>query len=107
MADKGTGSADVAERPLPRTVTVTGEEGTPWAGWEVTAKADFPARVLIDLQGDDYAAFYAAFDRIVISHNLPDDTGALASSMAEVDPREGAQHMAERVFDAIGALPKR
>lgn len=103
MTDKGT---DVAPRPEPRTVSVRGEDGTPWARWEVTAKADFPARVLFDLQSTDLPTFYAALDRIVLTHNLPDENGELAGSMADVDPRQGAQHMASQVFDAISALPK-
>lgn len=94
-----------ATRPEPRTVTVQGEGA--YAGWEVTAKADFPARVLFDLQSKDLQTFYAAFDRIVISHNFPGDDGERAPTMADVDPSEGAQHMAGRIFDAMAALPNR
>ena len=100
-ADVGT----VAQRPEPRTVTVHGEGR--WEGWEATARADFPARILFDLsQTDDLPRFYAALDSIVIEHNLPGTDGELAPSMADVDPRQGAQHISSLLFEAIGNLPK-
>lgn len=94
-----------AKRPEARTVTVRGE-GT-WDGWEVTARADFPARVLFDLQSNDLPTVFAALDSIVIAHNLPDERDELAQTMADVDPRGGALHMAGLVFEAIGNLPNR
>lgn len=102
MAEKGT--LPVAKAPEPRTVTVHGE-GT-WEGWQMTVRADFPASVLMGLTSEDIGAFYAAFDRIVTEHNFPDENGNLATSMAEVQPRAGARHMADLAFEAIGALPK-
>jgi hypothetical protein len=98
------GTLPVAKAPEPRTVTVRGE-GV-WEGWEVTAKADFPASVLIGLTSEDQATFYTALDRIVIEHNLPNEQGTLADSMAEVQPREGARYMSGLIFEAIAALPK-
>lgn len=103
MTDVGT-STTVATAPPPRTVTARGE-GV-WEGWEVTARADFPARILFDLQSSNQPLFYAALDRIVIAHNFPDADGRLAETMADVMPREGVQHMAGQIFDAIAALPK-
>jgi hypothetical protein len=92
-----------ATAPEPRTVTVKGTGK--YASWEVTARVDFPARVLFDLQSTDLGTFYAAFDRIVVAHNFPDDAGEVAASMLDVASRAGVQHMAGRVFDAIAAVP--
>jgi hypothetical protein len=96
----------VAKRPEARTVTVRVSEGL-YAGWEATARADFPARILFDLQGKDAARALAAVDAIILSHNLPDERGELAASMADVDPGEGAWLIVGMLFDAIGALPNR
>jgi hypothetical protein len=100
VTTQGTG-----KRPEPRTVTVRGEGA--YETWEVTARADFPARILFDLQSKDLATFFDALDRIVVTHNFPGEDGELAPSMADVDPREGAQLLAGRIFDAIAALPNR
>jgi hypothetical protein len=100
-----TAQGTVAKRPEPRTVSVRGE-GV-WDGWEATARADFPARVLFALQSPRLEDVFGALDSIVITHNLPDENGELAGSMADVDPREGALAIAGLIFDAIGSLPNR
>lgn len=95
-----------AKRPAPRTVTVAVAEGD-FAGWEATARADFPARVLADLQSDSIARIMAALDVIIVDHNFPDATDAIAGSMADVDPYEGLLRIAGELFEAIGKLPNR
>jgi len=94
-----------ARRPEPRTVTV--RLNSEYTGWEVTARADFPARVLADLQSDSIERIFGALDRIVVDHNFPDADGKLATSFADVDPYDGVLRASEGIFDAIGALPKR
>ena len=96
-----------AKRPAPRTVTFTAPEDSDYAGWEVTAKADFPAKVLIQLQSERMTDIIAALDRIVVSHNLPDENDDIAESMGEVDPYDGLMDMATGVFDALSKLPNR
>ena len=99
-------SGRAAHRPAPRTVSVSIAEGE-FAGWEATARADFPASVLADMQGDDIGKIMAALDRVVITHNLPAEDGEVAARMADVDPYEGALKICEAIFDAIGKLPNR
>ena len=95
-----------APRPEPRTVEVSIVKGD-FAGWEATARADFPARVLADLQSSDIARIMGALDIIVTAHNFPDSTGELAATMADVDPYDGLLAVAGEIFDAIGKLPNR
>ncbi len=92
-------------RPEPRTVECTGTGE--YADWWMRARADFPASVLAALQGRDVGKVIVALNGIVIEHNMPDATGAIASSMGDVDPYHGMVHMAGRLFDAIGKLPNR
>lgn len=92
-------------RPAPRTVEVAGTGD--WATWSCTARADFPARVLELLEKMDLPGIVAAMDLIVVDHNFPDSLGAVATSMADVDPYQGTLHMAGRILDAIGKLPNR
>ena len=95
-----------APRPEPRTVDVAVVKGD-FVGWEATARADFPARILADLQSSDIARIMAALDVIVVSHNFPDSTGEIAAAMADVDPYDGLLLVAGEIFDAIGKLPNR
>jgi len=95
-----------ANRPAPRTVDIVIAKGD-FTGWEVTARADFPARVLADLQADSMARIMAALDAIVISHNFPDSEGEIAATMADVDPYQGVVMAAGEIFDAIAKLPNR
>jgi hypothetical protein len=95
-----------AKRPPPRTVTVTIEEGD-YAGWEATAKADFPARILADFDSGKVDRIITGLDAIIVDHNFPNADDELAASMAEVDPYAGLVAVAEKVFEAINKLPNR
>lgn len=96
----------VAPQPERRKVTVSIEEG-PFAGWELTAYADFPARLMVKLQSGEVAAILEALEAIVLEHNLPDMlTGELATELEAVD-YEGVLLMSTRLFEAIGRLPNR
>ena len=95
-----------AKRPAPRTVTVTVEKGD-FEGWEATARADFPAALLADLQSGSIDRIIAVLDSIVVEHNMPDSEDGVAASMAQVDPYAGLLAVAKDIFDAIGKLPNR
>ena len=94
-----------AKRPSQRTVSVIldGE----FAGWEATARADWPARWMEDLDPEDVPRFMSFLDRIILSHNMPNADDEIADSMMDVDPYEGVVRMGEAIIDAIGKLPKR
>lgn len=94
-----------AKRPTPRTVTVvlSGD----FEGWEATAKADFPAALIGDLQSGNVERIIGALDAIVIDHNLPNAEDEIAAKMMDVDPYTGLMEIASEVFDAIGKLPNR
>lgn len=94
-----------AKRPTPRTVTVTGTGD--FEGWEATARADFPAGLIADLQSGDIGRIIHVLDVIVLDHNMPDANDEIAKTMAEVDPYTGLMEMASEIFDAIGKLPNR
>ena len=94
-----------ASRPPLRSFTVNGTES--FAGWEAEARADFPASVLANLQSGDISRIMAALDGIIISHNFPDSADKVAATMADVDPYDGAIHMAGIIFDWINKLPNR
>lgn len=95
-----------AKRPAPRTVHVLIAEGD-FVGWEATARADFPARVLADLQSDSIERIMHALDVIIVDHNFPDAQDGLAETMQDVDPYEGILKIAGELFDALGKLPNR
>lgn len=95
-----------AKRPAARTVRVEITEGD-YAGWEATARADFPARVLALLQSGSMEDIVKALDAIVIDHNMPDGDDEIAASMGEVDPYDGMMQIAGKIFDALGTLPNR
>lgn len=100
-----------APRPAPRTVTVEGKGE--WAGWHLTARADFPAQIMFDLELADTSSVgdlvrvFATFDRLILDHNMPDMDGNVAAHLAEVDPKEGAVYMLGEALTAIGRLPPR
>ena len=94
-----------AKRPVARTVSVS--LGGEYEGWECTAKADFPARVLERIQSDQMTDIMAALDSIVIEHNFPDENDKVAASMSDVDPIGGVIEAASAIMDAIGKLPNR
>lgn len=95
-----------AKRPAARTVTVTIMSGD-FEGWEATARADFPARLLTDLSSGDMGRIIAALDEIITEHNFPDAADELAETMADVDPYSGLIRVSTDIFDAIGKLPNR
>lgn len=95
-----------AKRPPARTVRVAITEGD-FAGWECTARADFPAHVLASLQSDSVVDIMTALDSIVIEHNFPNERDELAAHMADVDPYTGLLAIAGDIFDALGKLPNR
>lgn len=87
-----------------RTVDVRIPDG-PFAGWEATVRIHFPARELAALQSGDLSRMIAAFDRIVVRHNLVDDDGQPARSVGDVD-YAGLFVLLKAAMDAIGSLPK-
>jgi uncharacterized tellurite resistance protein B-like protein len=95
-----------AKRPAPRTVTVA-IEGGDFDGWEATARADFPAALLEDLQSGSISRIIAVLDAIVTDHNMPDSEDNVAAKMADVDPYAGLMEVANAIFDKIGKLPNR
>lgn len=95
-----------AKRPAQRTVTVVIESGD-FEGWEATARADFPARILTDLESGKVARIMAALDVIIVDHNFPSADDQLAETMADVDPYDGLLAVADAIFRAIEKLPSR
>jgi hypothetical protein len=95
-----------AKRPQARTVSVKLEAGD-FAGWEAMARADFPARLLGDLQSGSIDRIIGVLDAIVVDHNLPDANDEIAVTMADVDPYAGLMAIANEIFDAMGKLPNR
>ena len=94
----------VGTLPEPRKVSIA-LQGV-FAGWTATARADFPAGWLADLQSGEIGKIVAVLDRIVLEHNFPGDDGQLAPSFADV-PYDAMLAAATAVFDAIGKLPNR
>ena len=95
-----------AARPAARTVSVEIKKGD-FLGWEATARADFPARLLADLQSGDIARIIGVLDAIITDHNFPDKDDELAASMGDVDPYNGLMVVAGEIFDQIAKLPNR
>lgn len=95
----------VGAKPKPRTVEVTGSDL--WATWACTARVDFPARLLADLQSGSVDRILAAMGVIIVSHNFPGEDGELAADLGSVDPYTGLVAMAGEVIDAIGKVPNR
>ena len=99
------GAKRAAKRPAPRTVHVvlTGD----YEGWECTARADFPARVLENFQSDSMERIMAALDAIILDHNFPNDQDEVAEFMSDVSPFGGVTAAADAIWTAIGKLPNR
>lgn len=95
-----------AKRPPTRTVHVLVAEGD-FAGWEATAKADFPARLLGDLQSGNVDRLIGVLDAIIVEHNFPNVDDELAERMGDVDPYAGLMKVGGDILDAIGKLPNR
>lgn len=95
-----------ASRSEPRTATAELPDG-PYAGWSVTVRADFKARILADLTSTDVDRILSALRKIVLDHNLPDDeTGERAADLADVD-YGGLMAVAGAAMTAIQRLPPR
>lgn len=92
-------------RPAPRTIRI--ELPEPYAGFYAVAKADFPARVLTDLQSGDFATAVDAFSRVVIEHNFLGEDGQPVKHLADVDPFDMVKIAMEKWGDELGKLPPR
>lgn len=98
--------ARVAQRPPARTVTVVIDEGA-FDGWSATARADFPASLLLEFDSGNATRIVAALRTIVVEHNMPNSAGKLAATVDEVDPYDGLLAIAAKITEAIGRLPPR
>jgi hypothetical protein len=95
-----------AKRPAPRTVEVTIAEGD-FAGWWAIARADFPFRLVEEIESGQVSRVRGALEEIILEHNMPDETGDVAEHLRDVDPAGGVVAIAEAIGDAIGQLPNR
>lgn len=95
-----------AQRPAPRTVSHTIEGGR-FDGWTATMRVDWPAAWMKAVEAGELDGILMVLDRALIDHNMPDATGEIATSAAEIDPAEGMATMAAALFDAMGKLPPR
>lgn len=95
-----------AKAPAPRTARAELGAGE-FAGWYAVVRADFPLRVLEDLQSGNVERMGRALDRITVDHNMPDTDGNVAASMADVDPYDGMLTVAAAALEAITKLPPR
>lgn len=95
-----------AKRPAPRTVTAT-IEGGDFDGWSATARADFPARLVIDLNSGQVDKILGVLEAIIVEHNMPDSEGEIADHLADVDPYSGLLAVANALGDQLAALPNR
>jgi hypothetical protein len=95
-----------AARPPARTVEVSIDEGA-FAGWAATARADFPARLLVDLESGSMAKVLVVLEAIVTDHNFPNETGELAATLGDVEPYDGLLAVSAKLLEAIGRLPNR
>lgn len=96
-----------AKRPEARLVTARAPEDGPFAGWEATARGDFRAELLADLQSGQIERIIRVLDAIVVDHNMPNDRDELAATIGDVDPYDGLLVISGAIFDAIGKLPNR
>jgi hypothetical protein len=97
----------VAGRPEPRTVEVALGPDSDFPGWWCRAKADFPVRVLEDLQSGALERVIAALGRIIVEHNFPGEDGELAATLSDVDPARGLIAITAAISDGISSLPNR
>jgi len=95
-----------AKAPARRTVNARVAAGE-FEGWEATAHVDFPARILADLQSGSLDRVLPALDRIVTEHNMPDEDGKVAETMADVVPYDGMLAVAKELLEAMQSLPPR
>jgi hypothetical protein len=95
-----------AKRPAPRTVTAR-IEGGDFDGWEATARADFPARLVIDLNSGSIDRILDVLEVIITDHNMPGSDGEVAEHLADVDPYGGLLAVANALGEALASLPNR
>lgn len=99
-------AARVAARPPARTIDVEIPDGD-FAGWRATARVDFPAQLLIDLESGSVTKVFAVMSAIVVEHNMPNSAGELAPTLLDVDPYAGVVAISRLILEAIGRLPPR
>jgi hypothetical protein len=87
--------------------TVTVKLKAPFEEWVAECRADFPLRVFQDLNSGDIDRVLPALDRIVLEHNFPDETGELATALADVDPPDAVTLLVEGLSEEVGKLPPR
>jgi hypothetical protein len=74
-----------------------------YAGWTIELRRNVSARILIELQGDT-AVQFAAFARLVVSHNFKDIDGKTADDILDA-PVAAITAAMEKWATAISALP--
>jgi len=74
-----------------------------YAGWTIELRRNVSARILIELQGDT-AVQFAAFARLVVSHNFKDIDGNVADDILDA-PVAAITAAMEKWATAISALP--
>tara|TARA_R110000868_G_scaffold22336_5_gene91514 strand:- start:939 stop:1232 length:294 start_codon:yes stop_codon:yes gene_type:complete len=79
----------------------------PYAGFYVVAKADFPARTLVELQSGDLDRSITAFTKLVTEHNLTDADNNKVESLLDADPMDLVVKAMEGWVEALGKLPPR
>ena len=91
--------------PEARTVTATGND--PVGDWTITIRSDFSAALLEELVSGSVVRVLRAADPLVVSHNLPDQTGAVAASLMDVVPVDLCASLVDRAIGEISKLPNR
>jgi hypothetical protein len=74
-----------------------------YAGWAIELRRNVSARILIELQGDT-AVQFAAFAKLVVSHNFKDIDGKTADDILDA-PVAAITAAMEKWATAISALP--
>ena len=97
----------VAARPKPRTIEVELNGESEFPGWWCTARVDFPARLVADLNSGDLDRMLGALSVVIVDWNFPDEKGGRAATLKDVDPYTGLIAVAGVVFPAITKLPNR
>ena len=92
-------------KPAARTIRV--DLPAPYEGFYAVVKVDFPARILLELQSGDFERTMEAFSKLVIDHNLTDESGVKVTSFLDVDPVELSNKVIEHWGNELGKLPPR
>ena len=95
-----------AAKPAGRDPVVLRLSGA-FEGWEATVRVDFPARVLEELNSGENGRVCRAFDRIMVTHNMPDAEANVADSLLDVEPLDFIGPLIEALGVALEALPPR